>query len=72
MSERVLRPCPFCAAVPQQPVCFHKPDGQGGKWGYVMCTNCGACGPDVRTGYYADVEHWAPAAAASWNHRDPP
>jgi hypothetical protein len=66
----VLLPCPFCAAVPEQLACFFVPDGAGGKWGAVMCTNCGAIAPEVRTGYYVDISKWVPAAAEEWNRRD--
>ena len=39
----------------------------GDKWGRVECA-CGACGPEVRTGY-KPIEHWAAAAARAWNQR---
>ena len=67
-SKTTLLPCPFCGGVPEQPTCFQVDDGVGGKWGRVVC-GCGACAPDVRTGYYKDVIHWAQDAADEWNQR---
>lgn len=68
VSDIILRPCPFCGAIPEQPGCFELLDGDSGKWGAVRCS-CGACSGDVRTGYY-DVSVWAEAAAKEWNTRD--
>jgi hypothetical protein len=63
-----LLACPFCGQIPDQPDCYRVPDGTGGKWGRVEC-GCGACGPDVRTGYYTTVDRWAADAAQEWNRR---
>ena len=46
---------------------------QGFKWGGVSCGDCGARGPEVRTGYYIDPgpkrTEWEADAVEEWNKR---
>jgi len=65
----VLKPCPFCGGIPQQPQCYRGIDEiSRPKWGMVQCTNCGAQSGDVRTGY-GPVADWCEDAAIEWNKR---
>lgn len=62
-----LKPCPFCGS---EQLAYYM--DQGDKWGRVIC-DCGAQGPDVRTGYreHDDPEKgWAQNAADEWNKRE--
>lgn len=64
MSEE-LKPCPFCGSV-VNPESFI--ETQGTKWGAIVCQECGAVGPDVRTSYKPFAE-WGRDAAKEWNTR---
>jgi Lar family restriction alleviation protein len=61
------KPCPFCGSSAE----YIKPvtDTPAGKWGYMECGNCGARGPDVRTGY-RPPDHWEDEAIVQWNQRN--
>lgn len=64
-----LKPCPFCGVVP--PLCESTfVEDQGTKWGRVQC-ECGAQGPEVRTGYEVWTK-WCASAVEEWNRRSPP
>jgi transcription elongation factor Elf1 len=56
-------PCPFCGHVGVVP---H--DDSSSKWGAASCAECGACGPEVRTGYQ-EPDSWMPGAIEEWNRR---
>ena len=63
VSETIL-PCPFCGEGDQS---FEA--DQGDKWGHVIC-GCGACGPEVRTGYDVSVSaKWHKESVKEWNTR---
>lgn len=62
-----LKPCPFCAKVPETPACY-KSEEYGGRWAYIECTNCGARCGDIRANY-KPVYEWSWVAAEEWNHR---
>lgn len=55
------KPCPFCGGEGKPAL------SDGVKWGCIEC-DCGARGPDVRTGY-GPVEEWAERAWAEWDRR---
>lgn len=59
-----ILPCPFCGGNKIEP---HQ-EFERAKWGRMMCAECGAMGPDVRTGY-AGPEEWRDEATAEWNRR---
>jgi hypothetical protein len=69
MSE--LLACPFCGETPNYDSenTYGLRDG-GYKYGCVVC-QCGALGPDVRTGY-KDWTDWREDAAKAWNDRAQP
>lgn len=62
--------CPFCGKCFVDPL---KPsygtDGSG-KWGFIECGQCGARGPEVRTGY-EPFPDWRDEAVKEWNRRAP-
>ena len=64
MHEAELKPCPFCG--------FEGPMlndvDQGYKWGRIVCGQCCAKGPEVRTNYES-WPAWEPEAAREWNRR---
>ena len=64
---RDIKPCPFCGGVPEPPHCFRTSDPSG-KWGMVICTTCGSCGPEARTGY-PPHKSWGHDAIKEWNRR---
>ena len=58
-------PCPFCKCKQ-----FYYDTNQGTKWGFVVCVECGATGPEVRTGYNtSDNAEWHKDANKAWNTR---
>lgn len=62
-----IRECPFCDHTPEgDENTFVTPENS--KWGCVQCPSCGACGPDVRTGY-KPWNHWHEFATVEWNKR---
>lgn len=59
--------CPFCGYVS---IFFCLDQSQGLKWGSVVCGNCGAEGPEVRTNYKNSAsEPWHEQALKEWNTR---
>lgn len=62
-TSNQLLPCPFCggSAAYQRLL-------DGSKYGAHECGECGAQGPDVRTGYGPE-EEWRDKATAAWNER---
>ena len=57
------KPCPFCGETSTTQIAT-----QGEKWGALVCTDCGAYGPEVRTNY-DKPETWRADAVAAWNRR---
>jgi hypothetical protein len=61
------KPCPFCGhadAAPYQ-------EYERAKWGMIVCSYCGACGPEVRTQYAMPEDHaWYDAAWKEWDARE--
>jgi hypothetical protein len=57
---RAIDRCPHCAYVPDVPGCFV----DDGKWGSVLCGECGARGPDVPV-----EDGWQEAAIKQYNRR---
>lgn len=67
INNTVLKPCPWCGRIPQdEPASFV--DTQGTKWGALICGNCSATGPEVRTGY-RPLDQWKEKAIEEWNNR---
>lgn len=62
MSNQLL-PCPFCGGA-----AAYQRLRDGSKYGAYECGECGAQGPDVRTGYGPE-EEWREKATAAWNER---
>lgn len=60
-----LKHCPFCGTIP---VDGRHETSQGGKWGAVVCPDCGCVGPEVRT-KYRGADSWGGAADEAWNRR---
>ena len=59
------KPCPFCGATG---IIFKETDTE--KWGAAYCPQCGAAGPDVRTGYNMEPDApWHKDALEEWNKR---
>lgn len=64
----LVEPCPFCGA--KEPHLEAQVDkGQGDKWGYIFCRQCGSRGPEVRT-RYMEPEAWRGDAIGEWNKRE--
>lgn len=66
-----MKPCPFCGATDGLWFCLVPSH----KWGFVRCSNCGAQGPEVRTGYDTSEDApWRADAEREWNGRveEPP
>ena len=62
MSDK--KPCPFCGDT------CASCQATGAKWGAVVCGNCGARGPEVRTGYdISENAPWHDQAYKEWNTR---
>jgi Lar family restriction alleviation protein len=60
-------PCPFCG---NNTVYTAVDAGQGNKWGFAHCGQCGAQAGDVRTGYDEALDApWRAEAIAEWNNR---
>jgi len=60
-----MEPCPFCGEKSTSYI-----DSQGTKWGCVVCNDCGAWGPEVRTGYdLSENAEWHKDADREWNIR---
>jgi transcription elongation factor Elf1 len=72
MSNEQLKPCPFCG----HDHCGQSPlfvADQGDKWGRAVCAECGASGPEVRTGYDTSKDAaWHADALYDWNRRASP
>lgn len=67
MSYNELKPCPFCGCKMKEPY-FEKDLSE--KYAYVKCSDCEACGPDTRAGYYDKPEDgWGHNAIKEWNKR---
>ena len=75
MSDK-LKPCPFCSNKKH----FNFTTYQTTKWGQVECAECGAQGPEVRTGYHdttlcrpinevKNMLPWHDEAIDAWNRR---
>lgn len=62
------QPCPFCGCGTIGEIDCQVDTGQGYKWGSVVCPECEARGPSVRTHYQHDGP-WVFDALAAWNHR---
>ena len=62
------KPCPFCGDTC---VSCQLDGSQGIKWGAAVCGNCGAQGPEVRTGYdTSESAPWHEQALKEWNNRN--
>jgi len=60
-----LKPCPFCGC---KSVSYET--NQGTKWGFAVCDQCRACGPEVRTSYNtSENAEWHIQANIEWNNR---
>lgn len=59
--------CPFCGHVPTDEDANFETN-QGTKWGFLVCPQCCAMGPEVRTGYGPPAT-WKAEAIAAWNRR---
>ena len=61
-------PCPFCG---KDDIHFQIDESPGMKWwGYVVCANCSAKGPDVRTNSNnSEKEEWHERALKEWETR---
>ena len=57
------KPCPFCSETSTAQITT-----QGEKWGALICTDCGAYGPEVRTNYDKPGT-WRADAVEAWNRR---
>ena len=67
MSDDKPLPCPFCG---NNTVYTAVDAGQGNKWGFAHCGQCGAQSGDVRTGYDEALDApWRAEAIAEWNNR---
>jgi Lar family restriction alleviation protein len=62
-TSNQLLPCPFCGGSS-----VYQRLRDGSKYGAYECGECGAQGPDVRTGYGPE-EEWRDKATAAWNER---
>lgn len=62
-TSNQLLPCPFCGGS-----AAYQRLRDGSKYGAYECGECGAQGPDVRTGYGPE-EEWRDKATAAWNER---
>ena len=64
-SKVMIKPCPFCGC---KTVSYDT--NQGTKWGFAVCGQCSACGPEVRTGYdISENAEWHIQANIEWNNR---
>ena len=64
MSDHKFKQCPFCGYNGRY-LDFEMT--QGTKWGNVICPDCQAKGPEVRTGYQETA--WHEDAVDEWNKR---
>jgi Lar family restriction alleviation protein len=61
MIGNEFKPCPFCGSKLIEPI-----DGECRT--FMMCNNCGACGPKIENQLHEGDE--LAAAADAWNKRD--
>lgn len=68
MSDKKRKPCPFCGSSTQY---YDFLPDSGRKYGSVVCANCAARGPDVRTNYVNEGKQpWHESADREWNNRE--
>lgn len=68
LPDQGVKACPFCGCTRST---ARPDDEQAGKWGSMVCDECGAVGPEVRTGY-EKPDKWRPAAIEEWSRRSSP
>jgi hypothetical protein len=62
-----MRACPFCRSKSTVP---RVEQSQGMKYGYIVCLDCFARGPEIRTNYDFDEDaEWYELAENKWDER---